>query len=340
MITPFPTSINKYQIIRLLGEGTFGQVFHVFDRALGKEKAIKVLNTTDPSEFMHSLEEAQILEKCQHKHIVKINEANVFQVNENNRVILDLEYIQQGSLEGLLVSRWVSVKECIEYIRGALHGLEYAHAQGFLHRDVKPGNILLASTATKLSDFGLATQAGMLLIGSAKGYRSHLPPEYFASSSTNEQSDVFAVGVTLFRALSNIADWNAVISSVPNLLSCLQSGSLIRHIGFREFIPTQIQKIVRKACHPDPSKRYPSAHSLGQKLDALRFGVDWIRLADNEWQGYSVKEKLHRCTTDLKKYSVTVTTNGRRVRDKCQQFESLSDAITYQNSYVASTTLK
>jgi serine/threonine protein kinase len=93
-----PTLIDKYQIIKPLGDGQFGQVYHAFDRALKAEKAIKVLKTNDPSKFLESLAEAQILSRCKHKHIVSINEANVFMVERERRVVLDLEYIPEGSL--------------------------------------------------------------------------------------------------------------------------------------------------------------------------------------------------------------------------------------------------
>ena len=339
MITPIPATIDKYHVISPLGAGNFGQVFHVFDRALGAEKAIKVLLTTDTSEFMQSLQEAQILNKCQHKHIVTINEANIFPVNGTRRVVLDLEYICEGSLEAALASRWVSIRESVGYIRGALHGLEHAHAQGFLHRDVKPGNILLSPMTPKLSDFGLATDAGLSLIGSGKGYRPHLPPDYYANASTTVQTDVFAVGVTLFRALSNMPDWRTVISAVPNLPQHLEAGTLIQRLGFEDFIPESLRRIVRKACHPDPSKRFATAHALGQRLDTIRFNVDWIRLTDNEWQGYCSETKLHRCVADLTKYEVTVSVNGRRIRNQCQRHSSRVEAIAHMNNYVAATTL-
>ena len=339
MITPTPTTIDKYQIIKPLGAGNFSQVYHVFDRALQAEKAIKVLLIDDPSKFIECLEEAQILNRCQHKHIVAINEANIFPVNGNARVVFDLEYIPEGSLENALLSRWVSVKETVTYIRGALLGLEYAHSQGFLHRDVKPGNILLARTTPKLSDFGLATDAGLSLVGSAQGYQPHLPPEYYSNSTTTELTDVFAAGVTLFRALSNISDWSTVIQSVPNLAKYLQGGTLLNHLGFEEFIPDALKRIVRKACHVDPTKRFSSSHEFGQRLDRLRFNIDWIRLADNEWRGNGSGNKIHRCVTDSRSNKVTVTVNNRRVRRECHKFDTLSEATAYMHRHVANTTL-
>ncbi len=339
MTEPTPKSIDKYQIIKPLGTGNFGQVYHVFDRALGAEKAIKVIKAANPNSFMQSLQEAQILNKCQHKHIIAINEANIFPVNGTRRVVLDLEYISEGSLEYALANRWVSVKESVTYIRGALLALEHAHSQGFLHRDVKPGNILLAPMTPKLSDFGLATDAGVTLIGSAKGYKPHLPPEYYTNPTTNELTDVYAVGVTLYRSLSNISDWRTLIQSVPNCEQHVHTGTLIKRLGFEEFIPDSLKRIVRKACHPDPMKRFASAHDFRQRLDGILFHIDWIRVSDNEWQGNCGNNKHHRCYMDLGSKKVTITVNGRRVRNDCRSFGTLSEAMSYMFRHVANATL-
>jgi serine/threonine-protein kinase len=336
---PPPTFIDKYQIIKPLGSGNFGQVYHVFDRALRADKAIKVLENADPAAFMKNLEEAQILNRCRHKHIVTINEANIFVVNGQRRVVLDLEYIPEGSLEAALSSRWVSIKETVAYVRGVLLGLEHAHTQGLLHRDVKPGNILLAKANPKLSDFGLATASGAALIGSAKGYRPHLPPEYYAHPATTAQTDIYAVGITLFRSLSNISDWRAVIQAIPNVTKHLQEGTLITKIGYEEFIPQSLRRIVRKACHPDPAKRFATATELRQRLDSLRFDVDWIRVADNEWQGYCEK-KTHRCVADMNSCKLITTVNNRRVSSLCQSFATPSEVMAYMHHHVADTTMK
>jgi serine/threonine protein kinase len=332
-------SIDKYQIIKPLGSGRFGQVYHVFDRALRAEKAIKVLSNADPAAFMKNLEEAQILNRCKHKHIVTINEANIFAVNGQKRVVLDLEYISEGSLEAALSSRWVSTKETVLYIRGALHGLGHAHGHGFLHRDVKPGNILLAKTTPKLSDFGLATNSGAALIGSAKGYHPHLPPEYYTQSVTTVQTDIYAVGMTMFRSLLNIADWQAVIKAIPNVSKYFQDGTLIAKLGFENSIPDSLRRIVRKACNPNPMKRYSTATEFGQHLDSLRFGIDWIKLDDSEWQGYA-EDKTHRCIVDMKSCKLTTTVNGRRVSTMCHKYATASEAITAMHDYVARTTMK
>lgn len=330
-----PTNVDKYEIVGPLGSGHFGQVYHAFDRALRVEKAIKILKAEDPNEFLDHLKEGQILVRCRHKHIVSINEANIFDVNGEQRVVLDLEYMPEGSLEGVLNNRWVSVREAVKYIRGALHGLEHAHSQGFLHRDIKPGNILLSPTGAKLSDFGLATDAGSMLHGSPRGYITHLPPECFTSASTSALTDIYAAGITLFRAVSNIYDWRAVSGSIPNCRMHVEAGTLLKQIGFSHFVPDQIRRIVSKACHADPTKRFQNAGEFGQSLDRLRFRIDWIKVDDYLWRGRFGSEN-YEATVDTN-YSLTVTKNGRRVTVDCARYSSEVDAVIGLESHVAAT---
>lgn len=334
-----PKNIAKYQVIEHLGSGSFGDVYRVLDRALQAEKAIKVLGVTDPRQFLTSLEEAQILNKCRHKHIVAINEANIFNVDGKPRVVLDLEYISEGSLENALESRWVSIEEAVRYLQGALQGLEHAHSQNFLHRDIKPGNILLAKSAAKLSDFGLATDASAGLIGSAQGYTTHLPPEYWIDKKTTSLSDIFAAGMTLYRALSNISDWRAVVGAIPNARQKIQDGKLIDTIGFEQFIPTALKRIVRKACNPVVAKRFQTAREFRQQLDRLRFAIDWIATDDLEWEGRQGKD-VFTMEVDQTKCELIYKKNNRRVKDKCGRHDSLAEAVSAMKNEVAETTLQ
>lgn len=332
-----PTDVDKYQIIGPLGSGHFGQVYHAFDRALRTDKAIKILKAKDPNEFLTHLKEGQILVRCRHKHIVSINEANIFGVGGEQRVVLDLEYIPEGSLEGALRDRWVSVREAVTYIRGALLGLEHAHSQGFLHRDIKPGNIMLAPAGAKLSDFGLATDAGSSLFGSPRGYITHLPPEYFTSASTSALTDVYATGITLFRAVSNIGDWRSVSQAVPNFRMHVEAGTLIKQIGYGGFVPDKVRRIISKACHADPAKRFQSASEFGQSLDKLRFGTDWVRTDEFFWRG-RFNNDVYEAFVDENSRVLTVTKNGRKVTASCARFSSLAEAAEALDSHVSEST--
>jgi len=203
MHSPLPSTIDKYQIINQIGSGHYGIVAHVLDRALHAEKAIKILDLSDPKKYVEKLEEAQILHKCSHKNIVEINEANIFNVSGQLKVILDLEYIPLGSLEKAMENRYVPISESVKHMLDVLSGLEYAHSQGFLHRDIKPGNILIGNNITKLSDFGLATSFSTSSCGSPQGYTTHLAPEFYNTNSTTILTDIFAAGMTFCNRQNN-----------------------------------------------------------------------------------------------------------------------------------------
>lgn len=334
-----PQTIDKYEIIEHIGSGSFGEVYRVLDRALQVEKAIKVLQVTDPADFIRSLEEAQILRFCSHKHIVAINEANIFDVSGSPRVILDLEFISEGSLEDALSKSWVSIPDAVRYLQGSLKGLEHAHHQSIIHRDIKLGNILLSSSGAKLSDFGLATDTSSTFVGSAQGYITHLPPEYWLTQKTTVLTDVFACGVTLYRAISNIKDWRAVVNAIPDARAKIENGNLIERIGFKTVIPNVLKRTIRKACHPKPTKRHQSVFELRQQLDRLRFGVDWINTGDFSWEGRQGADFFTVVVNPLK-YNLIFKKNGRRKIEQCAQHADLATAVHSMETLVAVTTLQ
>lgn len=338
MIHPIPLEIGKYEILRALGGGNYSLVYHARDRALDAEKAIKVLRVNDPSLFLVSLEEAQILNRCRHKNIVTINEANILPVLGQQRVVLDLEFMPGGSVQDALSRNWLSLSTAVTYMRDALFGLEHAHLQGILHRDIKPANILLDGIAVKLSDFGLATNPGAGLIGSAQGYTPHLPPEYFTSRTTSPLTDIFAAGITLYRMVSNIRDWRGLLSSISDLNVYVEKGDLLNRLQFPSFIPNSIQRIIRRASAPDPTKRYQSVQEFRQQLDRIRFGIEWGKVSDLEWQA-DCSGNSHVCKVDPGTNTLTVTKNGRRVRVHCGTYGTVDEAKVAMNQHVANTTI-
>jgi len=333
-----PTVIDKYQILAPLGNGHFGQVYHAFDRALQAEKAIKVLNVTDPSQFLDSLKEAQILKLCNHKHIVAINEANVFPVNGTPRVILDLEYVAQGSLEGAMASRWVSIRDAVTYLQAHSLVCSTRTPKGFFTATSSPATSYLhprppsfPTLDSRLSPVPLPTVRPR--------DTPHLPPEFFSKGTTSVESDVYAAGVTLFRAASNLANWRSILSATSDVQLHVEKGTLLQAVGFQPYVPAKIAKIIRKACSPDPKKRFQSAHEFCQQLDRLRFDIDWIRVTDLLWSGNNGTHSFE-LFVDPTSYALTVKRNGRRQTQKCKSYPSLSGALGGLHSFVASTTLQ
>lgn len=332
--------IGKYKILAHIGAGNFGEVFCVLDRALDVKKAIKVLRVKKHEELISKLKEAKILYKCQHKHIVRVNEANIFNINGEPYVVIDMEFISGGSLESLLKSKFICAIDSMKYITGILYGLEYAHDLGFLHRDIKPGNILISGNHSKLSDFGLASELGPSTFASPQGYISHLAPEVFNNDATTELTDIYAVGITLFRSLNNINDWESMVKACDDYERKIERGTLVRDIGFSKYIPSKLEKIVKKACQPEPAKRFQTAAEMRQAIEKLKPKIKWEQSSSILWHGASYDNKdTYEIFIEEKKNSVIVVKNNRSISSDCRRYYKFEDAEEYMLDYMARNTL-
>lgn len=332
--------IGKYELKKHLGNGAFGDVFLAHDHALDAQKAIKVLNAPNATDALKKLEEAQILHKCMHKNIVKINEANVFQIKSVPHVVIDMEYLPNGSFEDAIKGNLVTIHETLRIIIDCLFALEHAHINGILHRDVKPANIMLCDSGAKLSDFGLATVLGLKAAGSPKGYTTHLPPEYFTNKTTTVLTDIFAVGITLYRACNYISDWDGEIRRLADPNAIILSGGLISALGYAPFIPQKLKRIINKACAPDPAQRYKTTSDFRQALERLSPQIDWAPTGLNSFHGTCIKTGA-TFTAELvpskTSFDVEIRKNGRRQGVACKKYDNLSEANKYLFDYVSST---
>lgn len=318
--------IGKYKITKHLGSGQFGDVYLVHDRALNAEKAIKVVFFRDVDEARTALNEARLLHICQHPNIVQISEADVLEVEGRSAVVMNMEYVSGGSVESMLQKKFVTVAEARKIIVEVLYGLEFAHFKGIIHRDVKPANILMDDgNVAKISDFGLAAKLNQTATASGKGYIAHLAPEVFIDGVTNILTDIYAVGVTLFRISNNVTDWSAVLSGLTNAITLIENGKHLDAIGFEKYIPRKLIKVIRKATKTSAADRFQSAVEMRQALEKLKVHIEWTKNADGMWSGAEyqggasyelLRDGLH----------VVFKKNGRRVNAKCGTFSNEQEA--------------
>ena len=290
-----------YEKIKRLGAGTFGVVWLVKDRALGVNRALKIVNSnriSNPTNFYH---EPQTLRQLKHPNIVAVEDAGI---TPAGNLYIAMEYIRRGSIEDIAKGGIFPLRHAIEVIEDTCRGIEYAHNQQYIHRDIKPANILLTHQGrAKVSDFGLATRAHSDGTASAYGYIAHLAPEVLTSGTTSKRSDIYAMGVTLYRLVNGDA-YLPDLRPEDDLETMIIEGKYPNRRHYRSFIPQRLRVIINKAMNTDSDSRYTSASELRQALEHVSIKCDW--------ESEAVRDGVKFSTTigDIK-FEATLTKHNR-----------------------------
>ena len=287
MPEPSITQIGgRYQLIDVIGRGGMGIVYRGFDVAMSRQVAIKMLHGFDAEDKDTVLarfhREVTSLAALQHKNIVTIY---TFEQHEGKPYMV-MEYLEGMSLEKVIATHeQVELTEKLSLILQVCDGLQYAHENGLIHRDIKPPNILVLKNGTaKLIDFGIArvglsetlTQTGLVI-----GSPSWMSPEQINSHVLDARTDVWSAGVVLFQLLTGElpfegADMSGTISKILNSPSPPLSNYLKDY-------PKELDQIVERALAKKADDRYQSAEDFGfdisRVLEALKRGLtdEYIR---------------------------------------------------------------
>jgi serine/threonine protein kinase len=162
------------------------------------------------------------------------------------------------------------VEEAVSTLRGACNGLDYAHRQGVVHRDVKPGNLLISRTGNvKLADFGIAKaaeQTRITQVGSVLGTAAYLSPEQARGEEAGPASDIYSAGVCAYQFLTGRLPYE--YGSLTEL-ALKQQNDQVRPIrDYRPEVPDALDRAIRVCLENDPAARYPSALDLGEALSS------------------------------------------------------------------------
>ncbi|MCD0480464.1 serine/threonine protein kinase [Chryseobacterium sp. LC2016-29] len=309
--------VGKFKSIGFIGGGNFGDVFRVKDTLLNVERAIKIIKVNNAQQFIDAINEAQILEKCRHNHIVDIKEINIHQISGNSFPCITMEYLKNGSVQSFLENNFISVHKSIKIISEVLFGLEHAHGQAIFHRDIKPGNILFSNNwQAKLSDFGLAYGLAHQSFNFA-GYNAHLPPEVLQGVAQDAISDLYSMGITFHRLLNNLHTLSVPFTSNAEWLKALQKEKFPERI-YSTHIPEQVIKVVKKSMKADRDKRYQTCLQFRQALQKISLAIEWFPIDSNNWKGkYNNQYYEIRLYSKRTGYFIDFTRNGRKINDKC-----------------------
>lgn len=267
------TKVSHYKIISKIGVGGMGEVYLAEDTQLDRKVALKFLPfhlSRDGAARARFTREAKAAAKLDHPNIVPVYEVGEFQ----GRPFFAMAHIKGKSLREVIKEGRLSIEEAIEFTRQICEGLQKAHESGVVHRDIKPGNIIIdVDNKARILDFGLATVAGedkLTRTGSTLGTVGYMSPEQITGKAVDHRSDLFSVGVILYEMLTgrrpfqgenDAAIARAITDSSPEPIARFKSG-----------VSGEIQQTIDKCLSKDPSLRYQNASDVIVDLNRLQLG--------------------------------------------------------------------
>ena len=270
---------GRYRIERRLGAGGMSTVFLAQDTVLERPVAVKLLaeHLADDEAFVARFQrEALAAARLQHPNIVQVFDYGLDAASHRHFIVM--EFVDGPSCADLLRDqKRLDVAEAVRIVRDACHGLDYAHRAGVVHRDVKPGNLLLSgdSGATKLADFGIAKaaeQTRITQVGSVLGTAAYLSPEQAHGDEAGPRSDTYSLGVCAYQLLTGRLPHE--YGSLTEL-ALKQRDEPIEPISeLRPAVPLQLDLAVRVALERAPEDRYDSALDFARALEAGLHGHD------------------------------------------------------------------
>ena len=265
-------NIGKYRIIAKLGSGSTGNVFRAHDPFRKVDVAIKVF---DPRAFEDSgdeltrtgfFAEAALLGKLDHPHVVRVFDAATGPVD----YYIVSEFVPGGTLEDFTAhGRLMDIEPALDVIFKCVKALQYLHANGVTHRDIKPDNVFVGDgTNVKLGDFGASTISGLRFSQAVMmGSPFYMSPERLEGAEANMQSDIFALGVLAYQLLTGKRPFQA--NSIAALVYQMQSVTPPAASTVRKEVPAAIDAIIARALAPTCESRYPDWNVFADDLSRL-----------------------------------------------------------------------
>ncbi len=269
---------GRYELGDRLGSGGMSNVYRATDRTLERTVAVKVLaeHLSDDERFVARFRrEALAVAKLIHPNIVQVYDTGI----DEGRHYIVMEFVD-GRSGAQILQRQGPIDPAIAAEAGmqACAGLDYAHRRGIIHRDVKPGNLMIVGgpvgggeMTVKLTDFGIARaieQTRITQVGSVVGTAAYLAPEQVRGEEATPATDVYALGVVLYQFLTGRLPYEG--SSLAELAVRQQNERPLPPSTYNDEVPETLGGAVLRALEGDPARRYASAEELAA---GLRLGL-------------------------------------------------------------------
>lgn len=279
-----PQMIGKYKVVSEIARGGMGIVYKAVHPQLKRFVIIKKLTIRGNASVKERFKrEARILLDLHHANIVHLFDY----FTEASFHYIVLEYVDGMSLDKYLKKRQkLPCQTAMLIFRDACLALKYAHENGIVHRDIKPGNILISRHGdVKLADFGIAstekettadsdlTQAGVTL-----GTPSYMPPEQFSDTkSVDARADIYAMGIMLYEIITGQKPFPGTFS--PETITLIQKGKYIAPEKIDKSIPWEISRLIKRMIQPKPNRRFQSVDKILKHVNKylLKYNTEEIR---------------------------------------------------------------
>jgi Tol biopolymer transport system component len=290
------TTLSHFKITAKLGEGGMGEVYRAEDTRLGREVAIKVLPeelASDPVRIERFEREAKAVAALDHPNIVTVHE--IEQAEGTHFIAMQL--VEGKTLGEAIPTPGMPLDQIFAITIPLADALSAAHEAGVVHRDLKPGNIMVGSDGrVRILDFGLAkllgeadqpgsTQLGTEVLtteGQILGTIAYMSPEQAEGKALDPRTDIFSLGVLLYQMATGALPFrgDTQISTITSILR--DNPTPITQI--RGEIPWHLGRIVRRALEKDPERRYQTAKDLRNDLEGLKAEIDSGELSAGEFE--------------------------------------------------------
>jgi Tol biopolymer transport system component/predicted Ser/Thr protein kinase len=276
------TRLGPYEILAAIGAGGMGEVYRARDTRLDRTVAIKILPShlaTDPALRERFEREARLVSSLNHTHICAVYDIG----QQYGTDFLVMEHIEGETLAARLTRGALPTDQALRFATQIADALDKAHRQGVVHRDLKPGNIMITKTGAKLLDFGLAKlrpadpagavpsssalltqRADLTAEGSIVGTLQYMAPEQLEGKEADSRTDIFSFGAVLYETITGKRAFEG--KSQASLIAAILEHEPQPVSALRPMTPPALDRLVKTCLAKDPDERWQSAHDLMNEL--------------------------------------------------------------------------
>ena len=249
--------LGDFKLLERIGAGGEGSVWSAWDKKHHRIVAIKFFPKRSPSPDSLSIHsEAQIIQRLDHPSILKIYEISEM----GNSDYFCMQYFPSGSLDELMITKNLLIKDVLQITAQIVDALEYIHSQGIVHRDLKPTNVMVdAQSRVYLTDFGIARSLSetTMVYHTGQGTFRYSPPEQHTEGVVSQAADVYSLGLIIFELLTGELPWGGEVSLAIKQLDTGEEIPDPRDVN--PVLPDTLKGVLRKLTNADPNKRPTSA---------------------------------------------------------------------------------